>query len=221
MPSADGDATAVATSARPTDPGVRAGGPRTAPPSATGLIVPRWVPVAGLPTVAAGLAVATYLTIAHFDTASLLACPGTRIINCEKVTTSPESQILGIPVAILGLVFFAVMAVAMLPATWRTAHPAVRFGRLLFALTGIGMVVYLVYTELFTLDAVCLWCSAVHGLTLILFAIIVAGTVLAVPAGDPGVIDVDDDDLADELDEPPGPGATVGDGTDAAGGATR
>ena len=161
---------------RPPDDALPAGeGTRRGP-------VPRAIPLLGLLIVLAGLAVSTYLTIAHYGSSSILACPGTRVINCERVTTSPESRILGIPVAVLGLVFFAVMAVAMLPASWRLEHPAVRYGRSLFALTGVGMVFYLVYTELFTLDAICLWCTAVHVLTVALFTVTLAGTVLAAPA---------------------------------------
>jgi uncharacterized membrane protein len=37
------------------------------------------------------------------------------------------------------------------------------------------MVIYLVYTELFTLNAICLWCTAVHAITLALFAVIMLG----------------------------------------------
>jgi uncharacterized membrane protein len=144
--------------------------------------VPRWLPPLGLLVVAAGLAVSSYLTVAHYGSSSILACPGTNVINCERVTTSPESRLLGIPVAVLGLVYFAGMAAAVLPAAWRLDHPAVRYGRLLFALTGVAMVFYLVYTELFTLDAICLWCTAVHVLTVGLFALVLAGTVFATPA---------------------------------------
>lgn len=210
MPSADRDTATVATTGRvvPADDGVGGALSAAALDGAAagkpgrdrgGLSIPRWVPIAGLLTAVVGVAVATYLTIAHFDTASLLACPGTRVVNCEKVTTSPESHILGIPVAVLGLVFFVAIAVAMLPAAWRSTNPLVRYGRLLFALTGVGMVVYLVYTELFTLDAVCLWCTAVHVLTLILFTIVVAGTALAVPPDRAELSDLSD--YADETDE--------------------
>ncbi len=183
MPNADAD------THQPVAPGRPGGLDR--PTGGAGSAVPAWLPLAGMTIVAAGLAVATYLTVAHYDTASLLACPGTRVVNCEKVTTSPESEILGIPVAVLGLVFFAVMAPLTLPAAWRLDHAVARYGRLLFTLTGVGMVVYLVYTELFTLDAICLWCTAVHVLTIALFAVVVAGTVLAEPH-DPAAADDQD-----------------------------
>jgi uncharacterized membrane protein len=34
-------------------------------------------------------------------------------------------------------------------------------------------VLYLIYTELFTLDAICLWCTSVHVITFLLFGLIV------------------------------------------------
>jgi uncharacterized membrane protein len=33
-----------------------------------------------------------------------------------------------------------------------------------------------VYTELFTLDALCLWCTAVHAITFLLFVVTLVGT---------------------------------------------
>jgi uncharacterized membrane protein len=124
----------------------------------------------------AGLAVAAYLTIEHFTSPSLLACPETGVINCQKVTSSAQSAVFGIPVALLGLLFFVAMLPANLPVAWRMRSPAVRYGRLVLALVGIGFVCYLVYAELFILDAICLWCTAVHVLTVALFAIVALGT---------------------------------------------
>jgi uncharacterized membrane protein len=145
--------------------------------------VPRWVPVAALAVTVAGLAVAAYLTIEHFTSPALLACPETGMINCRKVTSSAQSAVFGIPVALLGLIFFVAMLPANLPAAWRLGHPAVRYGRLVFALTGVGFVCYLVYAELFILDAICLWCTAVHVLTVALFAIVALGTAATVDEG--------------------------------------
>ena len=53
-----------------------------------------------------------------------LSCPaGGGAINCEKVTTSPQSIVFGIPVAVLGLVYFVAMLVLCLPAAWRSGEP--------------------------------------------------------------------------------------------------
>lgn len=47
---------------------------------------------------------------------------------------------------------------------------------MLAALTGIGFVAYLVYAELFLINAICRWCTSVHALTLLLFALTALGT---------------------------------------------
>jgi uncharacterized membrane protein len=49
------------------------------------------------------------------------------------------------------------------------------------AVAGILMVLYLIYTELFTLDALCLWCTAVHAVTFLLFVVTLVGTMQMEP----------------------------------------
>ena len=44
-----------------------------------------------------------------------LVCSDTGAINCTKVTTSPQSVIFGIPVAVLGLAYFVPMIALCLP----------------------------------------------------------------------------------------------------------
>lgn len=140
---------------------------------------PRWVPASSLVLAVAGLAVSVYLTAAHYTASVVLACPNSGTVNCERVTTSPQSELLGIPVAVLGLAFFALMAGLTTPAAWRSPVRAVRAARVLGAVAGIAFVLYLVYTELFTLDAICLWCTAVHVLTFGLFVVTALGTASA------------------------------------------
>jgi uncharacterized membrane protein len=138
---------------------------------------PRWPALAGLLVSVAGLAVATYLTIQHFDQAIQLSCPTTGIINCEKVTQSSYSKILGIPVAVLGLVFFVVMVALQLPRMWRSQRRQIRAARLGWSVVGVGTALWLVYAELFRIKNICLWCTSVHILSLILFGITLFGTV--------------------------------------------
>jgi uncharacterized membrane protein len=143
---------------------------------------PRWASLGSLATTLAGLGVSAYLTVAHYTTTVTLACPQSATVNCEKVTTSPQSQFLGIPVAVLGLAFFAVMSLLCTPAAWRAASPLSNRIRLLMSLTGVGFVAWLVYAELFVINAICLWCTSVHALTLLLFALTALGTAAAPPA---------------------------------------
>jgi uncharacterized membrane protein len=123
----------------------------------------------------AGLGASIYLTIAHFNTSVTLACPATSTINCEKVTTSPESYAFGIPVAVLGLAFYVFLAVVNSPWAWRITWPPLRWVRVGSMVVGIVFVLYLIYAELFSIGAICLWCTSVHVITFALFVLIVFG----------------------------------------------
>jgi len=140
--------------------------------------VPNWLPWATTIASLAGLADSIYLTIAHYTTPKLLACPHVSILNCGKVTTSVYSSILGVPLAVLGLLFFIAVVPLQLPQAWRIKHPLIVWGRLAMASSGIVMIFWLVYVELFKLNAICVYCTAVHIITLILFALTVFGTAL-------------------------------------------
>ncbi len=120
-----------------------------------------------------GLGVSIYLTIAHFNTTVTLACPATSTVNCEKVTTSPESYAFGIPVAVLGLAFYLFLAVVNSPWVWRVTWPPLRWARIGSLVAGIVFVLWLVYAELFKIGAICLWCTAVHVITFALFVLVV------------------------------------------------
>jgi uncharacterized membrane protein len=144
--------------------------------------LPAWVAPVTLALVAAGLAVSAYLTLVHYTTTVKLACSTTGVVNCEKVTSSPQSMLAGVPVAVLGVVFFGVAAALCAPAAWRSRSAAVRIARIGWMVAGIAMVLHLVYAELFQIDAVCLWCTTVHVITVILFAVVLVAEALAVQA---------------------------------------
>jgi uncharacterized membrane protein len=139
-------------------------------------VTARWVRVTAPLLCLAGLGVSLYLTIAHYNARVILACPATGIVNCAKVTQSPQSAILGVPVALLGLLYFVAITPLHLPAAWRSESGLLRRARVAAAVAGILMVLYLIYTELFTLDALCLWCTAVHVITFLLFVVTLVGT---------------------------------------------
>ena len=142
---------------------------------------PRWASPAALVLAFGGLGVSIYLTIAHYGSSVVLACPDHGEINCEKVTTSPQSVILGVPVAVLGLVFFGAMVLMNVPRAWRCASLQVRVARVGLAASGVAFAVYLVYTELFTIHAICLWCTSAHVMAFLLFAVILFGESLGRP----------------------------------------
>ena len=71
---------------------------------------PQWPWIAGTALSVIGLGLAGYLTYEHYTSSTSLSCPaGGGMVDCLKVTTSQYSKIHGMPVALLGLVFFAVM----------------------------------------------------------------------------------------------------------------
>jgi uncharacterized membrane protein len=131
----------------------------------------RWVAPMSLAVVVGGVAVSTYLTIAHYTSPDVLACGSSG--SCEAVTTSAQATFLGIPVAVLGLLWFVAMAVLCLPVAWRSPSRLVHLVRLLGAIAGVGFVLWLVYAELFIIGAICLWCTVAHVLAFGLFVIVV------------------------------------------------
>ena len=145
-----------------------------------------------------GVGVSIYLTWAHYTSAKNLACSDKGTINCLKVTTSPQSVIFGIPVAMLGLAYFVPMLALCLPAAWRSADRRIHLARLALSVVGVGMILYLLIAELFIIKAICLWCSSVHLVTFILFIIIVTSSpvVLAAGYGHGGDEDWDETSLA-------------------------
>jgi uncharacterized membrane protein len=142
--------------------------------------VPLWLRLTTLALSVIGLGISIYLTIAHFTSTAVLACSDKGVINCAAVTTSPESEVFGIfPVAVLGLAFYVFAVGVNTPWAWRAKWPVVGWARIASLIVGMGFVLYLIYTELFTLGQICLWCTGVHVVTFLLFGL----TMFAVAAG--------------------------------------
>jgi len=116
-------------------------------------------PVALLVLAAIGLADSAYLTIDSFSKVALW-CPTVGILDCGKVTQSPYSHPFGIPVALLGLLWFATMFGL---GAWRPSFSV--YLLLPLWLVGIIMVGYLVYVELGILHAICIYCTLAHVCT--------------------------------------------------------
>ena len=142
---------------------------------------PRWLAPTSLVLVVIGLGVSIYLTYEHFTNNATLACSIGGIVDCAKVTTSAWSTFMGVPVALLGLVFFIVALVLCLPRTWRRPEGWLDAVRLLWMTVGLGMVLYLVWAELFRIHAICLWCTAVHVVTFALWMVVLFGQILSGP----------------------------------------
>jgi len=83
--------------------------------------IPKWVVYSYVVTATLGLIDAIYLTINHYrDTV-----PPCFIGNCEQVLTSAYAQILGIPVAIYGIVYYLFILVCLVVYIESKAAPSV------------------------------------------------------------------------------------------------
>jgi uncharacterized membrane protein len=104
-----------------------------------------------------GFFIALYLWLHALGVGGPLMC-GTG--SCEVVQASPWAVLFGLPVALYGVVGYAVLFVTALIAL-RPAALAVRgWSTLLASLATIGFVftIYLTYVELFLIHAICRWC---------------------------------------------------------------
>lgn len=138
--------------------------------------VPTWAVWASLVVCVLGLLDAAYLTFEHYTESTTLACSESATINCLKVTTSSYADVFGIPFAVLGVVYFAGMGLLCLPAAWRRPGRPLRALRVAGAVVGVLTALYLVWVELFRLDAICLYCTGVHVLTFVLFVVVALGS---------------------------------------------
>lgn len=126
----------------------------------------RPVGVVSLVITLVGLAVSSYLTVQHYTAATTLACPDNTVINCAKVTSSSYSMVAGVPVALLGAIYFVGMALLCLPQAWRLRRLDVV--RIAGTVAGVVSSLWFVWVELFRVNAICLWCTVVHISTLAL-----------------------------------------------------
>lgn len=147
--------------------------------------MPWQVPVSGILSLT-GLGISVYLTVVHYVTPSLLVCPNSGAIDCAAVITSPQSVLFGLPIAVYGDIWHAVMFLFFLPWAWyasaglgdlgRRAGRWIgwfRFGGILVA---IGFVIYLIYLELYEIHKICLWCTSVHITTFLLLVTVVSSS---------------------------------------------
>jgi uncharacterized membrane protein len=105
----------------------------------------------------AGVAVSGYLVSVHYERVPL-TCSTTGVVDCRAVLHSRYASVAGVPVALLGVIWFAVAGAAALRPVSRLT--------LAWAALGVLAVLWLLVVELFLVDRICLWCTAAHVLAL-------------------------------------------------------
>ena len=125
---------------------------------------------AGLASV--GLLISAYLVATHYFAEQVpLACSTGGIVDCEQVTTSAESMVGPLPVAVLGVVWCVGYLLLLGARAPRANSDGLLNLQMLWAVLGLVSIFYLVYAELFLIGALCLWCTAFHLIVALLFLI--------------------------------------------------
>lgn len=125
-----------------------------------------------------GVGISGYLTFTHVFNTQIVCATGN---SCDKVNNSTYAYFLGIPVAVLGLAFYAAMLAAILgrarltrqageaAASWRGRFD---LGLFLFSLSGVAFTAYLKAMEIFVIGAICSWCVASAVTVVALFGLL-------------------------------------------------
>ncbi|MCK6503320.1 thioredoxin domain-containing protein [Myxococcota bacterium] len=117
---------------------------------------------------AMGLLVALYLGAQHLDSAGASLCSINQVFDCDKVNRSQYSEVMGIPIALLGAGFYAaVLAAAVLGRLNPDKYP--RTGSLVLAGAALSVVysAFLAWASV-KLGAWCLLCISMYGVNLLL-----------------------------------------------------
>ena len=103
-----------------------------------------------------GLAISVYLTYVHYAGIEPVC---SSISNCERVQTSEYADLVGIPVAVLGIAGYAAILLSLRMRVEVTA---------LLSYLALAFSAYLTWAEVFKIEAICQWCVASAIITLVI-----------------------------------------------------
>ena len=114
---------------------------------------------------ALGLVDAGYLTYKHYD-GGVVLCSVTR--GCETVLSSQYSEIFGIPVSFLGMLFYAVIVILSVKLL---ENNSAKIFNILLWLSGFGFIasIGLLYLQIFIIKALCVYCLISAGSSTLIF----------------------------------------------------
>ena len=120
----------------------------------------------------AGLGIAGYLTVVHYSGGDPVCAVAH---GCATVQQSEYASLGGVPVAVLGLLGYLAVLVALARdgEAWRTAAA-------FLSLAGLGFSGWLTYVELAVLEAICIWCVG-SAVCMTLLAGLTVGRMLGAP----------------------------------------
>jgi uncharacterized membrane protein len=122
-----------------------------------------------------GVGVSSVSLAHHYGTSKSSFCDLSETVNCDIVNRSEYSTLLGVPVAVIGVLGYLAL---LLLATFYRQNSATP--RLLFwgAVAGLGFALYLTYIEGFVLFTWCILCLSslftIFAITVLAFFLIVS-----------------------------------------------
>jgi uncharacterized membrane protein len=137
----------------------------------------RWVPWLLTALAFAGFVISLYLTFVHYRG---YVSPCYVVHGCETVQTSKYSVVLGVPLALLGTIFFGFMfylGIALLTVSRSTVVTVFR----LLAFVGAIAIIPLFLLQAIVLKAFCTYCVATEAIMLALWLV-----AFLLPAAAPG-----------------------------------
>ena len=132
--------------------------------------VPVWLVWTAFVIALIGFADATYLTVEHFQG---IIPPCSITGGCENVLTSPYAAIAGIPVPLLGAVYYVLMLLGLYIYLDTKKEIVLRY-MLRFSVVGFIMTTWFLYVQQFLIHAYCQYCllSALTSTLLFVIAIV-------------------------------------------------
>ncbi|MCA9961033.1 MAG: hypothetical protein KC443_18460 [Anaerolineales bacterium] len=118
-----------------------------------------------------GLVVASYLAYVEVQEVPAVCGP---VGHCNVVQSSPYARILGVPVAVLGLINYVAVGGLWLWQLARKQQNLAVYGLLALTVAGTFFSIYLTSLELFAIKAVCAWCLTSSVVTTLLMVVVVA-----------------------------------------------
>jgi vitamin-K-epoxide reductase (warfarin-sensitive) len=103
----------------------------------------------------AGIVVSSISLYHHYGTTKSSYCDFGASFNCDMVNRSIYSVVLGVPVALIGVMGYAALLLLSTIYRSKAETPAVLF---IGALAGLGFALYLTYVEKFVLAVWCVLC---------------------------------------------------------------
>jgi uncharacterized membrane protein len=117
----------------------------------------------------AGTFIMGYLVYLHYHVGAESFCNLGEGLSCELVNQSLYSEVLGIPVSIMGVIYFSVIFLLVLLRYSEKTLKQIAFVTIVF----LGPSIYLTLTEIFIIKSICVLCETSKVLMLVIIGVIV------------------------------------------------